>query len=446
MSATTPSSATTPLATVSSNQRDVPTAAATTSLTQSIEKLDGSMASGRSNYQAWKFRIIRILKEKGLVSAIEEALDKGNSKAVSRDNAAFTILTLNVKDSQITHIQECGTAKAAWEALRIIHQGIGATGRMVLMQRLWALRMVEGDDMAEHLNKFKELASKVGSLSGNGKGMEDNELVTLLSLSVPESYEPIIMALQSRADDVSFDIFASKLLQESARRQVANNSLAGTTPTSSAAAFTALHSPTGRGGGRYGRGRGGFRIPNGSTFGKLVGPGSVSRTAGTTKGKGKCFYCNKEGNWKRDCYQRKNDEAKDPNSHTPNSQPSLAFTVHDNGMRKVEEKSWILDSGASQHLCSLQEVFVPGSYRQTHERGIEIADGSKIVAVGVGDVSIGQLQLTNVLHVPRVGGNLISVARLIDSGYEVSFAAEACIITKKDLRVCNRFTPVSIIQ
>ena len=62
------------------------------------------------------------------------------------------------------------------------------------------------------------------SLSANGNGMEDNELVTLLSLSVPESYEPIIMALQSRADDVSFDIFASKLPQESARRQVANNS------------------------------------------------------------------------------------------------------------------------------------------------------------------------------------------------------------------------------
>ena len=104
-------------------------------------------------------------------------------------------------------------------------------------------------------------------------------------------------------------------------------------------------------------------------------------------------------------------------------------------MRKGEEKGWILDSGASQHLCSQQEVFVLGSYRLTQARGIEIANGSKIVAVGVGDVSIGQLQLTNVLHVPRVGGNLISVARLIDSGYEVSFGAEACIITKKDLRV-----------
>ena len=145
------------------------------------------MASGTSNYQAWKFRIVRILKEKVLLQAIKENLDKTNSKALAQDNAAFTILTLNVKDSQITHIPECSTAKQAWESLHIVHQGIGASGRMVLMQRLWALGIVEGDDMAQHLNQFRELANHVGSLLANGKGKEENELVTLLSLSLPES-------------------------------------------------------------------------------------------------------------------------------------------------------------------------------------------------------------------------------------------------------------------
>ena len=166
------------------------------------------MAAGKSNYQAWKFRIMRILTEKGLHTAIEKALDKSDTKDVARDNAAFTILTLNVKDSQITHIQGCGAAKEARYALKVVHQGIGANGRMVLRQRLWGLRMVEGDNMAAHLNKFRELANQIESLSSKGKGMEDNELVTLLSLSLPESYEPIIMALESQAKEVTFDIFA----------------------------------------------------------------------------------------------------------------------------------------------------------------------------------------------------------------------------------------------
>jgi len=173
-----------------------------------------------------------------LLTAIEEEVDKNNSKEVVQDNAAFTILTLNVKDPQITHIQECNTAKEAWDALQVVHPGIGASGGMVLMQRLWALRMMEGDDMAEHLNKFRELANQVESLSTSGKCMDNNELVTLLSLSLPESYEPIIMALQSRAEEVSFDTFAGRLLQESARRQVAGKGYQGGQQGSPAAAFT----------------------------------------------------------------------------------------------------------------------------------------------------------------------------------------------------------------
>ena len=63
-------------------------------LTQSIEKLEGSMATGQSNYNAWCFRIVRILKEKDLLDAIE-------TEEVSRakDDQAFNIITLNIKYS-----------------------------------------------------------------------------------------------------------------------------------------------------------------------------------------------------------------------------------------------------------------------------------------------------------------------------------------------------------
>ena len=86
----------------------------TTSLTQSIEKLDGSIATGQSNYNAWRFRIIRILKEKDLLEGIEE-----NSTPVgtAKDDQNFTIITLNIKDSQIPHIQDATTAQKAWVAL-----------------------------------------------------------------------------------------------------------------------------------------------------------------------------------------------------------------------------------------------------------------------------------------------------------------------------------------
>ena len=71
--------------------------------------------------------------------------------------------------------------------------------------------------MAEHQNRFQEFANQVQSLSSDSKGMEESELVTLLSLNLPESYEPVIMALQSCTNDLTFHMFAGRLLQEAAR-------------------------------------------------------------------------------------------------------------------------------------------------------------------------------------------------------------------------------------
>jgi len=221
----------------------------TTSLTQSIEKLDGSMATGQSNYHAWRFRIVQILKEKDLLAAIENS-----TVSTTKDDQAFTIITLNIKDSQIPSIQDATMTKDAWEALREVHQGIGMNGRMVLLQRLWALKMLEGEDMAQHLNQFRGLSNQLRSLSVDGKGMEDSELVTILTLSLPESYKSLVMALQSRSDTVTFDMMAGRLLQESGHRhisQVTQSSQVNKPPTTAFAAPRAAFADA--------RGRGGHR-------------------------------------------------------------------------------------------------------------------------------------------------------------------------------------------
>ena len=284
----------------------------TTSLTQSIEKLDSSLATGQSNYNAWRFRIIRILKEKELQQALEDS-----TVSSSKDDQAFTIITLNIKDSQIPYIQNAITAKEAWAALKEVHQGIGTNGQMILMQRLWALKISEGQDMAEHLNQFRELANQLRSLSSEDKEVDDSELVTILTLSLPASYEPLVMALQSRYNLITFDIMAGKLLQESARRHVSQVSQKGhqtSTILGSQTAFSAqrpfTHIPfhTSRGG-FHGRGRcrGGFRGAHRESYtkgynGQVGRSCTLSRRMRTHLGT-KCYYCGKEGHWKKDCYK-----------------------------------------------------------------------------------------------------------------------------------------------
>lgn len=76
------------------------------------------MATGQSNYNAWRFRLIRILKERDLLSAIG---DSDMPPSSNKDDQAFTIITLNIKDSQIPYIQDATTTKEAWTALKEVH-------------------------------------------------------------------------------------------------------------------------------------------------------------------------------------------------------------------------------------------------------------------------------------------------------------------------------------
>lgn len=77
--------------------------------------------------------------------------------------------------------------------------------------------------MSAHLNGFQKLSTQVANLSADGIGIPDSDLVSMLSLSLPQSYEALIMAVQSRADTIIFDFLSGRLLQEATRRQVVNN-------------------------------------------------------------------------------------------------------------------------------------------------------------------------------------------------------------------------------
>ena len=98
-------------------------------------------------------------------------------------------------------------------------------------------------------------------------------------------------------EDLTFDIFSGRLLQESARRQVAEGRQAEQRANNtSGTAFRARYPMRGRNiGGQYGLRRGGIQTPN--TFGvaRAEVQGTPAKAGGASKAKGKCFYCEKDG-------------------------------------------------------------------------------------------------------------------------------------------------------
>jgi len=400
-----------------------------TSLSHSIEKLDGSMATGKSNYVAWMFRVLRILKEKGLAQALENTADDdptaGQETTDPINDQAFTIISLTIRDSQIPQIQAATSTKEAGGGLAKVHQGIGSNGRMVHMQRLWSLHLKEGQDMSAHVNTFKEPSTQVANLSSDGVGIPDSDLVSMLSLSLPQSYEPLIMAVQSRADVITFDFLTGRLLQEATRRQAASS----TTPYHTSeplSAFTAGSSfrhggGRGRGNTRWGN-RGLGREMKGGSSGGGRGHGGLGQGAVS----GRCHYCNKEGHWKNECYKRKGD------LQESSTEGHLAFM----GCTKPEmrKNNWIIDSGASRHLTAQRELLE--NYISIIPTLITIGNGKEINAIGQGKINIqtpcGISSLSGVLCVPDISCNLISVASIVDQGFQVEFSGRGCKVRKRN--------------
>ena len=159
----------------------------------------------------------------------------------------------------------------------------------------------------------------------------------------------------------------------------------------------------------------------------------VSRfgNAGTNQGSankviGRCHYCDKEGHWKNECLKRKADEA---GGKFRKEQEQTAFTATTNKRNGFNE--WIIDSGASQHISAHRERFL--NYQPIRTMNIQIGDGSEIEAIGKGDMelTVGTTKITllDVLHVPEIGGNLLSVAKIVDHGHHVVFSPTGCHIS-----------------
>ncbi|UYV78997.1 hypothetical protein LAZ67_17000580, partial [Cordylochernes scorpioides] len=139
-----------------------------------------------------------------------------------------------------------------------------------------------------------------------------------------------------------------------------------------------------------------------------------------------CYKCGKEGHIARSCRGK----AKTP---TPNFQPPRCSTHEIAGSEMltalscaIPDNSWVIDSGATHHVCNKREWFT--NFQGITSDPILTASGTTR-AEGCGDIKfkayVGKhhvdLKLCNVLYVPNVRRNLLSVSSMGNKGKIVNF-------------------------
>jgi hypothetical protein len=345
-----------------------------------VEKaLDFAKLNG-SNYRDWSWRMKLYLSAKGLFEHAEGTghrpadggeHDAERSKFDKEAHQAHAVICLAVEDSQLVHVRNSENAADAWKALKDQFNKVSLLQKVRLRQKYYGLRLQDGDDLTEHINKLKQLHDELRDL---GAEIEDNELaMTLLGSLQLKKYEPLILTLDCSGEtNMSFERVKQLLLRNDDR---ASDSQLDVTELAHVA-------------GSWRRRGGGEQRTNFTPV--------------------PCYNCQKSGHLARDCPDR-------PNSYGDGRDYRGDFRGHDSGYRGGRggyynqrsqhgteiglysftvplakgfkmQKNWVVDSGASMHMTS--DIDLMDNYVQFSEmRQVQLGDGRVIDAVGKGAIS-----------------------------------------------------------
>ncbi|RVW63016.1 hypothetical protein CK203_062909 [Vitis vinifera] len=93
-------------------------------------------------------------------------------------------------------------------------------------------------------------------------------------------------------------------------------------------------------------------------------------------------------------------------------------------------ETWLIDSGCTNHMTYDKGLFK--KLDKTVPSKVRIGNGVYLVVKGKGTVAIeghtGLKLIFNVLYVPEINQNMLSVGQLLEKGYKVLFEDNHCMI------------------
>ncbi|NBX97749.1 hypothetical protein EBQ81_02685, partial [bacterium] len=315
---------------------------------------------------------------------------------MNKNRRAMIILASSVEVSQMIYIKPHTFAKDAWAQLNKVYQQTTIANQLFLREQLRDIKQKDGEKVQEFVTRLLGIQQQ---LDGAGAQVEEQELVLKLLEGVLPKYRVFVTALEAQGGTLSFGEVVAKLQHEELRRH-------------------------------------NHEDKEGALMGKHQG-----KQKGKPQGKQqkKCFHCNKAGHFKKDCYAYKRLQQQQQSkgvSEDHQASPASGNFVFHSATRgsPTEELTWYVDSGATKHMCSNRAAF--SRLMEIAPEAVYMGNNAAVDAVGVGDVPVTTLvdgvekegHLANVLYVPELATNLISVKQMLGKGMIVNFAQDRCSI------------------
>uniref|UniRef100_A0A2N9FWX5 Retrovirus-related Pol polyprotein from transposon TNT 1-94-like beta-barrel domain-containing protein n=1 Tax=Fagus sylvatica TaxID=28930 RepID=A0A2N9FWX5_FAGSY len=268
----------------------------------------------------------------------------------------------------------------------------------------WKLQSIKkgNESVNSYLQRIKTVRDK---LSAVGVHSDHEELLHVILKGYPKNtqrtgclaYAPFASAIRTRDGILSLEKLLVLLQTEEQSMQETNDPFSNSAlamfvshnkPSNGYNANHSYNNSRGRGRNSFSRGRGG-RSPERPT----------------------CQICWKQGHYAIDCYHRMDFAYQGKNAPTKLAAMASASNIQ----HTQNAETWLTDSGASDHITASSNNLSPQAPYQGQEQ-VSVGNGQNLPIQNIGNSQLHtkfhKFQLRNVLHVPRIASNLLSVHKL----------------------------------
>lgn len=221
--------------------------------------------NGGPDFQHWSFRVKMHLDSVGVLNNLTEIAPQAPADKVKfeeADRKAKALIVSFLANECLEVIREKSTAKDMWEALEATFATKSIGSQHLIRKQLNRLKLKEGEPMRPHLLVFDEF---IRQMKTAGAKVDEADLVVLLFQTLPDSYDPLVTALENVPEkDLKIEVVKQRLLAEDMKRQERNDQ-------------------------------------DGEAKGAAF---SGDKTKKPFKFQGKCHKCGKRGHFKKDCRQK----------------------------------------------------------------------------------------------------------------------------------------------
>lgn len=393
------------------------------------------------NYHVWAARMEAHLEANDLWEAVEEDYEvlpltdnptmaqiRNHKERKGRKSKARASLFAAVSPEIFTRIMIMKSAFEIWNFLKNEYEGderIKGMQVLNLVREFEMQKMKESETIKEYADKLLSIVNKVRLL---GSEFSDSRIVQKMLVTIPERFEATIISLENAKDlsKISLAELLNALQAQEQRRLIrSEGSVEGALQaklqinqgeknigTPEAAANTSNNGGHNK------------NFPPCKHCGKKGHPPSKCWRRPDVQ----CAKCNKLGHHERICrsnFQQRND-AQVADQQEEEEQLFVATCFASSS----SSECWLVDSGCTNHMTYDQEIFRELDTSEVSK--VKIGNGELITVKGKGTVAIesctGTKLITDVLFVPDIDQNLLSVGQLLEKGFKVIFEDKQCLI------------------